>query len=82
MLLQYRIVDYRNSLEKKVGIKHKAYDFWKHGEYTYLLLGWKRKEGDVKEQSCLVQTVAARCISQDKQMVGDLSDYSLNPPFL
>jgi hydroxylamine dehydrogenase len=36
-------------LEKKVGIKHKPYDFWKHGEYTDLLLGWKRKEGDVAE---------------------------------
>ncbi|OHB93710.1 MAG: hypothetical protein A3E19_04300 [Planctomycetes bacterium RIFCSPHIGHO2_12_FULL_52_36] len=36
-------------LEKKVGIKHKTYDFWKHGEYTDLLLGWKRKEGDIAE---------------------------------
>jgi hydroxylamine dehydrogenase len=38
-----------STLEKKVGIDHKAYDFWKHGEYTDLLLGWKRKEGDIKE---------------------------------
>lgn len=36
-----------DELEKKVGIKHVAYDFWKHGEYTDLLVGWKRKEGDV-----------------------------------
>ncbi|MHC4268942.1 MAG: hypothetical protein ACYSTS_10785 [Planctomycetota bacterium] len=27
---------------------HKPYDFLKHGEYTDLLLGWKKKEGDVK----------------------------------
>ncbi len=38
-----------SALEKKVGIEHKAYDFWKHGEYTDLLLGWKRKEGDIEE---------------------------------
>jgi hydroxylamine dehydrogenase len=31
-------------IEEKVGIKHSAYSFWKHGEYTDLLLGWKRKE--------------------------------------
>ncbi|MBI2560460.1 MAG: hypothetical protein HYW14_04935, partial [Planctomycetes bacterium] len=34
-------------LEKQAGIEHKAFDFWKHGEYTDLLTGWKRKEGDV-----------------------------------
>lgn len=34
-------------IEKKLGIQHTAYDFWKHGEYTDLLLGWKRKPGDV-----------------------------------
>jgi hypothetical protein len=34
------------TLEKEVGIEHKAYDFWKHGEYTDLLTGYKRKEGD------------------------------------
>ena len=39
-----------SELEKKVEIEHKAYEFWKHGEYTDLLLGWKRKEGDVKEK--------------------------------
>ena len=31
-------------IEKKIGIEHRAYSFWKHGEYTDLLLGWKRKE--------------------------------------
>ncbi len=36
-------------IEKKLGIQHTAYDFWKHGEYTDLLLGWKRKPGDVAE---------------------------------
>lgn len=40
------------AIEDKVGIKHKAYDFWKHGEYTDLLLGWKRKEGDVDKTLC------------------------------
>ena len=39
------------TLEKEVGIEHKAYDFWKHGEYTDLLTGWKRKEGDVLPKS-------------------------------
>jgi hydroxylamine dehydrogenase len=37
------------TLEKEVGIEHKAYDFWKHGEYTDLLTGYKRKEGDYDE---------------------------------
>ncbi len=32
-------------IEKKLGIQHSAYDFWKHGEYTDMLLGWKRVEG-------------------------------------
>ncbi|MCF6157790.1 MAG: hydroxylamine oxidoreductase [wastewater metagenome] len=40
------------ALEDKVGIKHKAYDFWKHGEYTDLLLGWRRKPGDVDKTAC------------------------------
>ncbi|MDN3510269.1 MAG: multiheme c-type cytochrome [Candidatus Jettenia sp. CY-1] len=40
------------ALEDKVGIKHKAYDFWKHGEYTDLLLGWRRKPGDVDKSAC------------------------------
>lgn len=40
------------ALEERVGIKHKAYDFWKHGEYTDLLLGWKRKPGDVDKAAC------------------------------
>jgi len=31
-------------IEEKIGIKHRAYSFWKRGEYTDLLLGWKRKE--------------------------------------
>src|SRR3989337_1654967 len=31
-------------IEEKLGIKHTAYSFWKHGEYTDMLLGWKRKE--------------------------------------
>lgn len=35
------------ALEQKVGIDFKAQEFWKHGEYTDLLAGWKRKEGDV-----------------------------------
>ncbi|MHC4453797.1 MAG: multiheme c-type cytochrome [Planctomycetota bacterium] len=37
------------TLEKEVGIEHKAYDFWAHGEYTDLLTGYKRKEGDYDE---------------------------------
>jgi hydroxylamine dehydrogenase len=37
------------TLEKEVGIEHVAYDFWKHGEYTDLLTGYKRKEGDYDE---------------------------------
>ena len=40
------------ALEDQVGIKHKAYDFWKHGEYTDMLLGWKRKAGDVDKSAC------------------------------
>ncbi|MEK6634812.1 MAG: multiheme c-type cytochrome [Planctomycetota bacterium] len=40
------------ALEDKVGIKHTAYDFWKHGEYTDMLLGWKRKPGDVDKAAC------------------------------
>ncbi|MBI2470596.1 MAG: hydroxylamine oxidoreductase, partial [Planctomycetes bacterium] len=40
------------ALENQVGIKHKAYDFWKHGEYTDLLLGWKRKPGDADKAEC------------------------------
>ena len=36
-----------STLEKEVGIEHVAYDFWKHGEYTDLLTGYKRQEGDV-----------------------------------
>lgn len=40
------------ALEDKVGIQHKAYDFWKHGEYTDMLLGWKRKPGDVDKAAC------------------------------
>ena len=40
------------ALENHVGIQHKAYDFWKHGEYTDLLLGWKRKAGDVDKSAC------------------------------
>lgn len=40
------------ALEDQVGIQHKAYDFWKHGEYTDLLLGWKRKPGDVDKSAC------------------------------
>ncbi|BBO15736.1 hydroxylamine oxidoreductase-like protein [Candidatus Brocadia pituitae] len=41
------------AIENKVGIQHKAYDFWKHGEYTDLLLGWKRKPGDVDKSKCM-----------------------------
>ncbi|MEK6738703.1 MAG: multiheme c-type cytochrome, partial [Planctomycetota bacterium] len=40
------------ALEDKVGINHKAYEFWKHGEYTDLLLGWKRKPGDTDKAAC------------------------------
>lgn len=32
------------AIEEKLGIKHTAYPFWKHGEYTDMSLGWKRKE--------------------------------------
>ena len=32
-------------IEKKLGIKHTAYTFWKQGEYTNLYLGWRRKGG-------------------------------------
>ncbi|MCC7211378.1 MAG: hydroxylamine oxidoreductase [Candidatus Brocadia sp.] len=41
------------ALENQVGIQHKAYDFWKHGEYTDLLLGWKRKPGDTDKSKCM-----------------------------
>ncbi|HHT9125712.1 MAG TPA: multiheme c-type cytochrome [Candidatus Brocadiia bacterium] len=40
-------------LEKHYGIQHKAFDFWKHGEYTDLLTGWKRKDGDLHPEECL-----------------------------
>ncbi len=33
-------------IEKKLGIEHVAYGFWKHGEYTDLYLGWKIKRGE------------------------------------
>jgi anaerobic hydroxylamine oxidoreductase precursor (EC 1.7.2.-) len=47
------------ALENQVGIQHKAYDFWKHGEYTDLLLGWKRKPGDVDKSSvCMREKIA------------------------
>ncbi|OHB86788.1 MAG: hypothetical protein A3C38_05980 [Planctomycetes bacterium RIFCSPHIGHO2_02_FULL_50_42] len=32
------------AIEKKLGIDHTTYDFWKHGEYTDMYLGWKRKD--------------------------------------
>ncbi|MFQ5862185.1 MAG: multiheme c-type cytochrome [Candidatus Brocadiales bacterium] len=35
------------AIESKLGITHEADEFWKHGEYTDLLLGWKIKEGKV-----------------------------------
>ncbi len=35
-----------SEIEKKLGIEHVAYDFWKHGEYTDLYLGWRRKGDD------------------------------------
>ena len=41
-----------STLEKEVGIEHKAFDFWKHGEYTDLLTGYKRTEGDIVEDAC------------------------------
>jgi hydroxylamine dehydrogenase len=40
-------------LEKEAGIEHTAFDFWKHGEYTDLLTGYKRKEGDIHKEECL-----------------------------
>lgn len=33
-------------IEKKLGIEHTAYNFWKHGEYTDMYLGWKIKKGE------------------------------------
>ncbi|MBT6562901.1 MAG: hypothetical protein HON76_10275 [Candidatus Scalindua sp.] len=41
-----------STLEKEVGIEHVAFDFWKHGEYTDLLTGYKRTEGDIVEDAC------------------------------
>ncbi|MCB7130167.1 MAG: hydroxylamine oxidoreductase, partial [Candidatus Brocadiales bacterium] len=35
------------ALEEKAGIEFTPQGFWKHGEYTDKLSGWKRKEGDV-----------------------------------
>ncbi|MCQ4573633.1 MAG: hydroxylamine oxidoreductase [Candidatus Brocadiales bacterium] len=32
------------AIEKELGIEHQAENFWKHGEYTDLLLGWKIKQ--------------------------------------
>ncbi len=41
-------------IEKKLGIKHIPYDFWSTGEYTDLLNGKNRKEGDVlSKDECL-----------------------------
>jgi hydroxylamine dehydrogenase len=35
------------ALEAAAGVEYKPQPFWQHGEYTDLLSGWKRKEGDV-----------------------------------
>lgn len=37
------------AIEEKLGIQYKAYDFRKHGEHADMLLGWKRKLGDITE---------------------------------
>lgn len=48
-------------LEEKAGINHVPYDFWEHGEYTDLLMGKKRQDGDVlPETECLHEDV--KCI--------------------
>jgi hydroxylamine dehydrogenase len=31
-------------VEERLGIRHMAYSFWGHGEYTDMYLGWRRKE--------------------------------------
>ena len=39
-------------IEEKLGIKHTAPPFWKHGEYTDMLLGVKRKEwGEIMQEN-------------------------------
>src|SRR3989338_633667 len=35
------------AVEKKLGINHEPDEFWRHGEYTDLLLGWKIKNGEM-----------------------------------
>lgn len=56
------------NLEKNAGIKLVPYDFWKHGEYTDMLKGSKRKEGDVLPKSeCLHEGV--ECL-EDTEKIG------------
>jgi len=52
------------TLEKKAGINHVPYDFWSQGEYTDLLKGKERKEGDVGPKSeCLHE--GAQCLDEN-----------------
>ena len=50
-------------LEKEAGIKHIPYDFWSHGEYTDLLNGKNRKEGDVLPKSECLHNENVSCIA-------------------
>ncbi len=50
-------------LEEKAGIDHIPYDFWKNGEFTDLLKGKSRKEGDVLSNTeCLHDNV--KCLDE------------------
>ncbi|MGR3178269.1 MAG: multiheme c-type cytochrome [Candidatus Anammoxibacter sp.] len=50
-------------LEKAAGIKHIPYDFWSHGEYTDLLKGKNRKEGDVLPKSECLHDEKVECLA-------------------
>ncbi|MGQ3685988.1 MAG: multiheme c-type cytochrome [Candidatus Loosdrechtia sp.] len=50
------------ALEDRLGVKHSAYDFWKYGEYTDLLAGWKRKSDDVDATAC--KHVGTGCLGE------------------
>ena len=50
-------------LEEKAGINYIPYDFWSQGEYTDLLKGKKRTEGDVLPKTeCLHED--AKCADE------------------
>ena len=50
-------------LEKAQGIKHVPFEFWSQGEYTDLLKGKNRKEGDVLPKSECLHNDKVDCLS-------------------